>query len=60
MCTIGYNRFTLCGCTLPNPRTLVKCEWAKLKGRGYVCPDFQISEDTRQSRTVHLRCMAHS
>ncbi|KAK4236660.1 hypothetical protein C8A03DRAFT_16720 [Achaetomium macrosporum] len=58
MCTLGYNHFA-CGCAEPIPRTLVKCEWAKLKGPGYVCPFFQISEDTRKSRTVNERCMAH-
>ncbi|AEO68158.1 uncharacterized protein THITE_2170696 [Thermothielavioides terrestris NRRL 8126] len=59
MCTIGYDRFA-CGCALPNARTLRKCDWATLKGRAYVCPDFQLSEDAAKSMDYAHACMAHS
>jgi hypothetical protein len=58
MCTIGYNTFC-CGCRTPNASTFQKCEYALLKG--LICPEFQISEDTSQSKSVDLMaCMAHS
>jgi hypothetical protein len=59
MCTLSYMRFT-CGCSRPIPGTLRKCEWASLKGCGYVCPDFQIGEDRSKSRESAQRCLAHS
>lgn len=58
MCTLGYMHFA-CGCSHPFPRTLQKCEWAKLKGPGYVCPDFQISEDSTKARHNTQRCVAY-
>jgi hypothetical protein len=58
MCTIGYITF-YCGCRKPDPYTLCRCEYAKLKG--LACPDFQISEDPALSCTMDLiACMAHS
>jgi hypothetical protein len=55
MCTVGYTRFP-CGCSHPDPATLTRCEWAKLKG--HVCPDFQISEDKSKSTTAEISCSA--
>ncbi|KAL2133817.1 hypothetical protein VTI74DRAFT_1623 [Chaetomium olivicolor] len=59
MCTIGHTRFA-CGCIHADPETLRKCEWAKLKGRRYVCPDFQVGEDKSRSRTVQFQCLEHT
>jgi hypothetical protein len=59
MCTLSYMHFA-CGCSRPIPGTLQKCAWADLKGRGYVCLDFQIGEDRTKSRESPQRCMAHS
>ncbi|KAK4130610.1 hypothetical protein BT67DRAFT_445541 [Trichocladium antarcticum] len=58
MCTIGHNTFS-CGCRKPDPATLTRCEYAKLKGRA--CPDFQTSKDAARSRAFPLMaCMRHS